>query len=120
MNGGNGSFLWIDEKNRYAIGSLDGQEQPRVIRGRSVALAGFWGRPREDANDVRVNLLQRDEFEIGGAERGLEAAAIFEGVFTGVPFHKAEIEDFFGFERTDSTQASAEAVNQPGKLQKRD
>ena len=88
--------------------------------GGSVAFAGFGGRPGENANHVRVDLLQRNELEIGGAERGLEAAAIFDDVFAGVPFHEAEIEDFFGFERADSTRAGAEAVNQPGKLQEWD
>ena len=120
VNRGNGSFLRINQKNRYAIGGLDGQEQSRVIRGGSVAFAGIGGRPREDANDVRVDLLEWNEFEIGGAERGLEAAAIFEDVFAGVPFHEAEIEDFFGFERADSAGSGAEAVNQPRKLEKRD
>ena len=87
-----------------------------MIGGGSVAFAGFCGRPREHANYIRVDLFEWDEIEIGGTESGLEAAAIFEDVFAGVPFHEAEVEDFFGFERADATRAGAEAVNQPGKL----
>ncbi len=81
-----------------------------------VASARFGGRPREHPNYIRVDLLEWNEIELGGTESGLEAAAIFEDVFAGVPFHEAEVEDFFGFERADATRAGAEAVNQPGKL----
>ena len=88
--------------------------------GGSVTFARLGGRPREHTNYVRVDLLEWNEIEVCGAERGLEAAAIFEDVFAGVPFHEAEIEDFFRFERTDSAGAGAEAVNQPGKLEKGD
>jgi len=86
------------------------------MRGGSVAFAGFGGRPGEHANCVRVNLLEWNEIEMGGAESGLKQAAIFEDIFAGVPFHEAEIEDFFGFEGADSARAGAEAMNQPGKL----
>ena len=88
--------------------------------GGSVAFAGFGSRPGEHSNYIRVDLLEWNEIEVCGAESGSEAAAIFQNVFAGVPFHEAEIENFFGFERTDSAGASAKAVNQPGKLQERD
>jgi hypothetical protein len=58
-----------------------------------------------------MDLLEGNEFEIACAECGLKEAAIFEDVFAGVPFHDAEVEDFFGFERAYTTGASAEAVN---------
>lgn len=70
-------------------------------------------------NHVRVDLLERNEFKMGSAERGLKEAAIFQDVFVGVPFHEAEIEDFFGFERAYAARACAEAVNEPGKLEQR-
>jgi len=114
VDGGNGSFFRIDEKNRHAIGGLDGEEQAGSVCGRSVAFASIgWGF-RENANHVRVNLLQRNEVEIVGTERGLKATAVFEHVFAGVPFHEAEIEHFFGFERADAAGASAKAVDEPG------
>jgi hypothetical protein len=65
---------------------------------------------RENANHVRVDLLERNEFEAGGAERGLKEAAILKDVFARVPFQEAEIEDFFGFERAYTARACAEAV----------
>ena len=74
----------------------------------------------KNANHVRVDLLEWNEIEIGGAESGLKPAAILKDVFARVPFHEAQVEDFSGFECANSTWAGAEAVNQPGKLQKRD
>ena len=90
-----------------------------MIRGRRVTFAGFGDRPRDDPNYIRVDLLEWNEIEIGGTEGGLEAAAIFEDVFAGVPFHEAEIEDFFGFKGAHAAGASAETVDQPGELEKR-
>ena len=49
----------------------------------------------------------------------MKQTAVFEDVFPSVPFHEAEIEDFFGFERANSAGAGAEAVDEPGKLEKR-
>ena len=65
---------------------------------------------RENANHVRVDLLEGNEFEIGGADSRLKEAAILKDVFARVPFHEAEIEDFFGFERGYAAGACAEAV----------
>jgi hypothetical protein len=42
-------------------------------------------------DDVGVDLFEGDELKIAGAEGGLEAAAIFEDVFAGVPIGEAEI-----------------------------
>src|SRR3974390_526472 len=70
-------------------------------------------------DDVGMNLFQRRETEIGSAENGLKFAAIGEDAFAGVPFHEAEVEDTFGFERTCTAGAGAEAVDEPGKLAKR-
>jgi hypothetical protein len=63
-----------------------------------------------------MDLFQRNKIEIACANGGLKEAAILEDIFAGVPFHEAEIEDFFGFERTHSAGSSAEAVQKPGKL----
>jgi hypothetical protein len=66
-----------------------------------------------------MDLFERNEFEIGSPDGGLEETAIFEDVFPGVPIHKAEIEDFFGFERANTAWAGAEAVDEPGKFEER-
>lgn len=67
-------------------------------------------------NHVRVNLFERGELEIPGAECGLELAAIFEDRFAGVPFHESEIENAFGFELAEAAGAGAETVNEPGEF----
>ena len=72
----------------------------------------------ENSNQGRVNLLQGNEVEIARSEGGLKTAAIFKDVFAGVPFHEAEIEDFFRFEGADAAGACAEAVNEPWKFEK--
>ncbi len=43
----------------------------------------------------------------------MKAAAVLEYVFPGVPFGKAEIEDFLAVDRADTAGPSAEAVNEP-------
>ena len=57
--------------------------------------------------------------EISCAEGELKFAAIGENVFAGVPFHEAEIENVLRFEKAFAAGASAEAVDEPGKLGER-
>ncbi len=115
---GDSTFFWINQEYGHAVSGLDGEELAGAIGGGSVAFAGVGGRLGENANQVRVDLFERNEFEIGGTESRLKAPAIFEDVFAGVPFHEAEIEDFFGFEGADAAGAGAEAVDEPGELEK--
>ena len=42
-------------------------------------------------DDVGVDLFEGDELEVVCTEGGLEAAAIFENIFAGVPVGEAEI-----------------------------
>jgi hypothetical protein len=119
VNRGNGSFSWIDQKNRYAIGGLDGKQKAGADCGGSIAFANVGRRLGENTNYVRVDLLEWDQFEIGGPDGGLKQAAIFDDVFAGVPFHEAEVKNFFGFEPANPAEASAETVDEPGKLAKR-
>jgi len=119
VDGGNRSLFWIDEEYRDAIGGLDGKEKAGMIRGGGVALAKVGRQLGKNANHVRMDLLEQDQFETGGAEGGLKQAAIFEDVFAGVPFHEAEVKNFFGFERANAAGAGAETVDEPGKLAKR-
>ena len=118
MEGGDSPFLGINKQYGYAIGGLDGEELAGVIGGRGVAFAGVRGRLRENANQGRVDLLQGNKVEIACSESGFKTAAIFKDVFAGVPFHEAEIEDFFRFEGADAAGACAEAVNEPWKFEK--
>lgn len=46
----------------------------------------------------------------------METAAVFEDVFLGVPFGKAEIERFLAVQEADATGAGAEAVDEPGEF----
>jgi len=119
MNGGNSALIRIYQEYRDAIGGLNGKEKAGTIRGGGIAFAKVGRQLGKNANHVRVDLLERDQFKIGGAEGGLKQAAIFEDVFAGVPFHEAEVKNFFGFERTNAAGAGAETVDEPGKLAKR-
>ncbi len=44
----------------------------------------------------------------------MEAAAVFEDVFFGVPIGETEIEDFLGVLIGDAARLGAEAVDEPG------
>ena len=54
--------------------------------------------------------------EIAGIESGLEAALVFFDVVAGIPFDRAEVEDFFAVEVADAACAGAEAVDEPGEF----
>ena len=75
---------------------------------------------REQVNNVGMQLLERSEPQLHGVEGGLKSAAVLHDIFWGIPFHKAEIEDLFGFELADTSGTSAEAVSEPGKLSESD
>ena len=49
----------------------------------------------------------------------MKKSAIIEDVFPRVPFHKAKIEDFFGFDGAYATGPCTEAVNEPRELAER-
>ncbi len=46
----------------------------------------------------------------------MEAAAVFQDVFVGVPFGEAEIENLFGVLIRDTAGFGAEAVDEPGEF----
>jgi len=66
-------------------------------------------------NDVRVDLLKREELMGTGGKGGLKLGAIFVDGLAGVPFHVIEVENPFGLKLTETAGASAEAVDEPGK-----
>ena len=66
-----------------------------------------------------MNLFERDECKVPGADGGSKAAAIFEDVFAGVPIGKAQIEDELVVEIADAAGAGAESVDEPGKFLER-
>jgi len=70
-----------------------------------------------------VDLFEGCEGKIAGTQSGLEAAAVFEDVFAGVPINETEIQDFFDIfrsecgtvrKRANASWAGAEAVDEPG------
>ncbi len=65
MNGGDGSLFGVDEENRDAVGGLDAQEEAGPVGGGGVAAAGFGGGGVEKMDDVRMDLLESDQFEAG-------------------------------------------------------
>ena len=95
VDGGDGAFLGVDEKDGDAVGGLDGKEEAGTLGNRSVAPARIGGRGVKEVDDVGMDLFEGEEGEIGCACGSLEAAAVFEDVFAGVPVGEAEVEDFF-------------------------
>jgi len=91
VDGGYGAVFGVDEEDGDAVGGLDAEEEAGAVGSGGVALAGLVGGCVEEMDDVGMDLLEGDELEIGGAEGGLEAAAVFENVFARVPIGEAEI-----------------------------
>jgi hypothetical protein len=116
MDGGDGAFFGVDEENGDAVGGLDGQEKAGAVGGRGIAAASVGRWCVEKVDDVGMDLFQGNEFEAGCAEGGLEAAAVLEDVFFGVPVGETQIEDFFGFHGADTAGFGAETVHEPGEL----
>lgn len=58
-----------------------------------------------------MDLFEGEEGEIGCACGSLEAAAVFEDVFAGVPVGEAEVEDSFVVQGADASRASAERMD---------
>ena len=57
MDGSDGMLLWIDEKNRDAVGGLNAEEQARLSGGGGVAAAGIGGSGLENVHGIRVKLF---------------------------------------------------------------
>jgi len=91
VNGGYGAVFGVDEEYGNAVGGLDAEEEAGAVGGGGVASAWFGGGGFEEVDYVGMDLLEGDELKIVGVESGLEAAAIFEDVFAGVPIGEAEI-----------------------------
>jgi|SRR6516165_3926931 len=64
-----------------------------------------------------MELLQREQPERAGSERGPESLTIGLNRFAGVPIGERKVQDTFaGIENAVSTRSRAEAVHQPGKV----
>jgi len=113
VDGGDDLFFRIDEKDRNAIGGLNGDEKTGSLGKRSVPLARFFGSGSEGPDDGRMDLLQGNKREFFSAERGLEFFAVRKDVFTGVPIGKAKVEDFAAVEVGGAARSGAEAVDKP-------
>ena len=113
---GDGAAPRVDKENRDTVGGLNAEKKAGRAGDGGIAFAGFLGSGTEEMNDVGMNLPERDESQVGGAEGGLEKAAVFEDVFTRVPVGEAEVENLFVLESADAAGSGAEAVDEPGEL----
>jgi len=81
---------------------LDGEEQAGAVGDGGVALADLGRGGVEKMDDVGMDLLQEMIFRSVAREGGLEAAAVLEDVFLGVPVRKAQIEEFLAVLSADA------------------
>jgi len=122
VDGGNGAFFGIDEEDRDTVGGLHGEEKAGTIGKRGVprhgrqTFARFGVGGIDEVGDVGVELFEGDKRERAGAEYGLEAAAVFEDVFAGVPAGKAKVEDALAVKFRGAAGKGREAVNEPRKF----
>jgi len=78
MNSGDGASPRINKKDGNAVCGLDAEEQANTIGDGGVSAASI-GRGRvEEANYIRMELLEGNEREIVCAESRLETAAVFQ------------------------------------------
>jgi hypothetical protein len=91
VDGGYGAILGVNEENGDAVGGLDAEEEAGTVGDGGVAFRGFVGGGVVLMDDIGVDLFERNELKIYGAERRLEAAAVFKDVFPSVPTGEAEI-----------------------------
>lgn len=113
VNCGNSAPFRVDQEDRNAVGGLHGEEEARSIGDHSITTTGLGGRGVEDVNDVGVDLPQRGEWKIGGAEGGLQEAAVFENIFARVPIGEAEVEHVLAVKVGDPAGPCAETMNEP-------
>ncbi len=116
VDGGDGAFFGIDEKDGDAVGGLHAEEEAWSVGERGVAFAGFFWSGSERPDDCGVDLFEDDERKFWDAEGGLEFFAIFDDVFASVPFGQAEVEDALAIEMGDAAGSGAEAVEKPGEF----
>ena len=88
VDGGHSAIFRVNQKDRHTIGGLYGEEKTRAIGDGGVATARSRGSRIEAQNGVGMELQQGDEIGVACAKSGLEAAAIFADIVTGVPFRK--------------------------------
>ena len=81
------------------------------VAGKQLSRKG--GKP---VNEIRMNLLERNETEVFGGDCGLESASILEDVLAFVPFHKTEVQSVCTFEIACAAETRAETVNEPRKV----
>jgi len=116
VNGGDGAFFGVDEKDGDAVCGLDGEEKAGRFGEGGVAFARRFGDGSERPDDGGMNLFEMDEREFLRAESGLEFFAVFEDVFAGVPIGEAEVENFLAVEIGNAAGSGAETVEEPGKF----
>ena len=118
MHGSYGAVFRIYKKNWHAIGGLYAEEKAGAIGDGGIAAARQVRQCFDFMNDVGMKLSERGQREVVCATRGLEAAAVLQDVFAGVPIGETKIEHFFSVEVAVAAGASAETVHQPGEFRK--
>ena len=116
VDGGDGTLLGVDEEDGDAVSGLNAQKEAGAVGDGGVPLAKCGGRCVEKMDYVGMNLFQGYEFQVSGADGGLEATAVFQDVFFGVPFGEAKIEDFLCGLHADAAGLGAETVDEPGEF----
>jgi holo-[acyl-carrier protein] synthase len=119
VDGGDDAFFRIDYQHRGAIGRAHAEEQSLVVCGQCVAFGLLAWIRVDDPHDVGMNLVERHEIQIAGADCGLESLSVFVDVLALIPFHGSEIENFFAVDFADAAGAGAESVDEPGQLVER-
>lgn len=130
VNCGDSMLFGVDEEDGNAIGGLYAKEEAGMICGGGIATigigtigigtigigtTGLGGRCFENADDVGMELFERNEMHLAGAQDGLKTAAIFEDVFAVVPIGETQVENFLVMKNADPAGTRAEAMHKPGK-----
>ena len=115
-----GSCLRINYKNRNTVRSLDGEQHSRRLSDDAVARNRRLRRV-DAAHDGGVNLFELDQrpgraVRPSGSELSGEEGAISTHVFLVIVRSESEIERCFAVAGGNAALASAEAMDQPGKI----
>src|SRR6266853_1346717 len=77
VDGGDDALFRVDEENGDAVGGLYCEEEVGTVGDGGVPMADFGRSGVEKMDDVGMDLFQGDKLLVGGAEGGLEEAAVF-------------------------------------------
>ena len=116
MDGRDGALLDVDQEDWDAVSGLDSEEETPTISHGGIALRRLGRSGIDHVDHVGVELFEGHQKSIFYTKGGLEAAAIFENIRTGIPFGETEIKNALAFEKAFPTGAGAEAMHKPGEF----